>query len=71
VINGVKSCTEVEEEENGEGARIRGEEEVVGDFEQSGFGAVVSSEAGLEYFIHAVGVEVLLELYCDGTFQYF
>ena len=32
VIDGVKGSTEVEEEENGEGAGIRGEQEVIGDF---------------------------------------
>ena len=32
MIDGVKGSTEVEEEENGEGAGIRGEQEVIGDF---------------------------------------
>ena len=32
VIYCVKGSTEVEEEENGEGAGVRGEEDVVGDF---------------------------------------
>ncbi|KAM3842547.1 uncharacterized protein ACN63O_022346, partial [Diretmus argenteus] len=47
VIDGVESCTEVEEEENGEGASVRGEEEVVGDVKQGGL-ALLKMEKDVE-----------------------
>ena len=40
VVDGVESCSEVEKDENGEGAGVCREEYVVGDFEKGGFGTV-------------------------------
>ncbi len=40
MVDGVKSCSEVEKDENAEVTRARGKEEVVGDFEKSCFCAV-------------------------------
>lgn len=44
MIDCVKSCAEVEEEENVEDARIRGSKEVVCSFEQGSLGTMVGSE---------------------------
>ena len=40
VIDGVKGCAEVEEDEDGEGTSVGGSEDVVGDLDESGFSAV-------------------------------
>ena len=41
MIDSVKGCSEIEENEDTEVARVRGEEVVVGDFEEGCFGAVM------------------------------
>lgn len=51
VVNGVKGGAEVEEEEDGEGTSVRGEEKVIGDFEKCGFCTVVCSESRLKCFM--------------------
>lgn len=51
VVDGVQGCTEVKQkEEDGERARVCGEEEeeAIGDFLQGCFSSVVGTEAGLE-----------------------
>ena len=41
VVDGVKSCSEVEEDENAEVTRVSGDEEVLGGFEEGCFCAVL------------------------------
>ena len=50
MVNGVKSCSEVQEDEDGEVAGVCGEEDVVGDFQESCFSAVLGTETGLKWF---------------------
>lgn len=56
VVYGVKGSGEVEEDEDSEGARVCGQEYVVGDFEEGGFSAVFCAEARLEGFVEVVCV---------------
>ena len=41
VVDCVEGCSEVEHDKNGEVARVRGEKEVIGDFEEGCFSAVL------------------------------
>ena len=41
MIDGVKSCSEVKEDENAKVTRVRGEEKVVSDFKEGCFSAVL------------------------------
>lgn len=50
---------------------IRGEEEVICDFNKGGFCAVLGSETGLKWFIELVGVKVQFQLGSDDAFQDF
>ncbi|KAK9540428.1 hypothetical protein VZT92_002882 [Zoarces viviparus] len=54
VVDGVEGCAEVEQYQDVEGVFIRGEEEVVGDFDEGSFCAVMRSESGLKWFIQLV-----------------
>ena len=40
MVDGVKGCTEVEEDEDGEGTFVSRAEDVICNFEECGFGAV-------------------------------
>ena len=44
MVNGVKGSGEVQEDEYGEKARVRGEKEIISDFEKCSFGAVKPAE---------------------------
>lgn len=70
VINGVKSCSEVQEDEEGGGAIVRCSEDVVGDPDQCCFGTVSGAETRLEFFGDVVAVEVVLQLGGDYFFQH-
>lgn len=52
-------------------ARVRGKEEVVGDFKKGCFGAVLNTESRLKWFEYVFGVEMGFELGSDYTFKYF
>lgn len=47
----IKGCTEIEQEEGGEGARVIREEEIIGDFDEGSFGSMEGTEARLKFFI--------------------
>lgn len=71
MIDGVEGCGEVEEEKNGDRTRVGGEEEIVCDFKEGCFCAMVWAETGLKCFEKLAGVKMMLELSDDCTFQDF
>ena len=54
VVNSVKCSREVEENEKGSGAGVRGHQEVVCDSDESCLGAVGGAKTGLEFFVQTV-----------------
>ena len=50
MIYGVEGCSEVQEDEDGEVAGVCGEEDVIGDFQEGCFCAVLGTETGLKRF---------------------
>ena len=54
VVYRIKRSREVEENEEGWGARVRGHQEVTGDSDEGCFCAVGGTETGLEFFIEFV-----------------
>lgn len=50
VVDGVECCSEVQEDEDGEVAGVCREEDVVGDFQEGCFSAVLGTETGLKWF---------------------
>ena len=67
----VKCSGEVEEKEDGYGTRVGSNEEIICDFKECCFCAVVWTESGLKCFEELRGVEMLVELCDDGAFQNF
>ena len=67
----VKSCREVQEDQNTDVARIHSDEEIVGDLDESSFCAMACPETRLKRFIELVVGLVLLELGCNCPFQDF
>lgn len=53
VINSVKCSREVEKDEEGGGAGVRGHQEVIGDSDESCLCAVGGTETRLEFFVQA------------------
>jgi len=62
VIDGVEGSSEVKEYECAELARVCRRTEVVGDFKESGFSAVLKGESRLKRFMKVVRVEVGFDL---------
>ena len=54
MTDGIKGCTQVEEDEDGEKSRISCHKEVVGDFDKCCFSAMEWAETGLELFIQVI-----------------
>ena len=50
VVDGVESCSEVKEDEDGEVVGVCREEEVIGYFQDGFFSAVLGTETGLKWF---------------------
>lgn len=50
MVDSVKSCSEIQEDEDGELTSVSGEEDIIGDFEESCFSAVLRTEARLKRF---------------------
>ena len=50
VVHGIEGCTQVEEDEEGEGTGVSRGEEVIKDFDECCFGAVKGTETRLEGF---------------------
>ena len=67
----VKGCREIEEDKNGDEAIVGGSEEVVSDFNEGSFGAMVNSEARLKGFKELMVGHVVLELGSHCSFQDF
>lgn len=70
MVNSVKSCCEIEEDEDGKMTNISREEDVVGDFEEGCFSAVFRTEARLKWFEQIICAEMGCELFSDSPFQY-
>ena len=71
MINCVKSCSEVQEDEEGGKASVSCHEDVICDPDQCGFGTVSRAETRLKLFIEIIGVEVGEKLCSDSFLQYF
>ena len=71
MVYSIEGCTQVKEDEEVEGTRVGRDEEVIEDFEESGFCAVEGAEARLEGFKKVIGVEMGLELCGDDAFKGF
>ena len=71
MVNGVKGYSEVKEDQYVEVPRVCREEEIVCDFQESSFGAVLWAESRLEWFIQFMRVEVGFDLRGNKTFQNF
>ena len=71
VVYSIEGCTQVKEGEEVEGTRVGRDEEVIEDFEESGFCALEGAEARLEGFKKVIGVEMGLELCGDDAFKGF
>lgn len=54
MTDGIKGCTQVEENEDGEESRISCHKKVVGDFDKCSFSAMEWAETGLELFIQVI-----------------
>ena len=62
VINGIKCSRKVQEEENGNGTRVSGKENIVSDFKEGSFCTVMRTESRLKCFEQLGGVKMLLQL---------
>ena len=71
MANGVEGCSEVKEDQYVEVPRVCREGEIVCDFQESGFGAVLWAESRLEWFIQFTREEVGFDLRGDNAFQNF
>ena len=71
MVDGVEGCSEVKEDQYVELPRVCREEEIVCDFQESGFSAVLWAESRLEWFIQFIRADVGFDLCCDNTFQNF
>lgn len=54
MTDGIKGCTQIEEDEDGKKSRISCHKEVIGDFDKCCFGAMKWTETGLELFIQVI-----------------
>ena len=54
MTDGIKSCRQVEEDEDSEESGISCQEEVIGDFDESSFSAVEWAETRLELFVQVI-----------------
>ena len=71
MVNGVKGSGEVQEDEYGEKARVRGEKEIICDFDKCSFSAVKPAETGLKLFEQSVRVKMRCNSGCNDTFKDF
>lgn len=69
--NRVEGCRKVQEDEDTDVAGVSCKEEVVGDFNEGGLCAVVSSEAGLKRLIELMVGHMLMKLGGHCSFQDF
>ena len=54
MTDGIKGCTQVQEDEDGEQSRISCHKEVVGEFDECCFSAMEWAESGLELFVKVI-----------------
>ena len=71
VINSIKCSREVEKDEEGGGAGVRGHQEVVCDSDESCLCAVGGAETGLEFFIQIIEFKMVVELNGNNSFKSF
>ena len=71
VVDGFKSCSEIQEDEDAELARVCREEEDVSYFKEGCFCAVLGTEARFKRFKEVSGDEMGFELSGNIAFQYF
>lgn len=71
VINSVKSSGEVEEDEEGGGARVRSHQDITGDSDESYLGAVRGTLTRLEFLIQTIRVQMRMQQNGNNSFQNF
>ena len=67
VAHGIEGCTQVEEDEDVEGTGVSRGEEVIEDFDEGRFCAVVRTKTRLKGFKRLVGLEMAVELFGDDA----
>ena len=69
--NCIKCCRKVQEDEDADMAGVGGDEQIICDFDEGGFCAMVDSEAGLKGFVELMVGHVLVELCGNCSFHDF